>query len=102
MPNGNSNKQTTIRVRRSNGIQIDAAACGTVTAAMTAAYPVIPRLQIGQWGRLAAWTLHSASAPAQRERQPHSNIQSQILMKNRQVTANEIATGTSRSLTIGL
>ena len=102
MLRGNNNRQTTIRVVRSNGIQMDAAACGAVTAAMTAAYPGIPRLQIGQWGRFAACTLHSASAPAQRERHPHSNIQSQILMKKRQVTANEIANGTSRSFTIGL
>ena len=102
MPAGNASRHTIKRIIGRDGSQTDAASCGNVTAIMTAAYPGIPRLQIGQCRTLARWTLHMASAPAQSDWQPQSNSQLQRLMKNRQVTVKEIANGSSRSFTAEL
>ena len=95
MPAGNNSRHTNERMIARDGSQIDAASCGNVTAVITAAYPGIPRLQIGQCRTLARWTLHMASAPAHSDWQPQSNSQLQTLMKKRQVTTNDTPNGRS-------
>lgn len=98
---GKSAKQPSVRSVRLHRVPNAKAICGAQTTTKTKAYPGMPRVQKGQCGAVAAWTLQAAAAPAQSERQPQANHQLHTSMKKMPVTIAETANGSQRSVVLG-